>query len=97
MYGAAGNHVIADVMRVQFGHLRRAVHTILSATGYPRKAWDEHARILDAVVDHVPNRARARARAHIKDARALLAKKFAPTEGEQADKSKRRHQIVWTT
>jgi DNA-binding GntR family transcriptional regulator len=82
MYAAAGNQVIADMMRVQFGHLRRAVHTILSATGYPRKAWEEHARILNAIVDQLPNRARAMARVHIKDARTLLARKFAPPGGE---------------
>jgi len=84
MYAAAGNQVIADMMRVQFGHLRRAVHTILSAADYPRKAWDEHARILSAIIAQHPNRARTMARLHIKDARALLAKKFAPSGGKQA-------------
>jgi DNA-binding GntR family transcriptional regulator len=77
IYRAAGNETIADIMRIQFGHLRRAVHTILSADGYPRKAWDEHNGIVNAIVTRRPKLARAVARAHIKDARRLLAKRFA--------------------
>jgi DNA-binding GntR family transcriptional regulator len=80
IYEATGNRSVSDVMNVQFGHLRRAVHTILSDAGYPKRAWEEHERILKAVIDGKPGRARDLAKAHVKDARSLLAKRFSPHE-----------------
>jgi DNA-binding GntR family transcriptional regulator len=76
LYQAAGNVVVLDVMRTQWGHIRRAMMTTLTMSSYRKKFWNEHAAILEAVVRGQASRARSLAVAHTRGARKLLAEKL---------------------
>jgi DNA-binding GntR family transcriptional regulator len=73
LYEAAGNVVVLDVMRTQWGHISRAMLTTLTMSRYRKKFWDEHAAILEAVARGQASRARSLAAAHTRGARMLLA------------------------
>ena len=73
LYQAAGNQVVIDVMRSQWGHIRRAIVTTLTMSNYRSKFWDEHDSILEAIVRGNESRASLLATAHIRGAREMLA------------------------
>jgi DNA-binding GntR family transcriptional regulator len=84
VYQSLENRVITEMMQVQFGHLRRAVHSILTVQKYRQKAWDEHEAIVEALACHKAPEAASWATIHVQDARELLAARFlpeAPTTG----------------
>lgn len=72
LYEAAGNHVIAEIMRQQWRHIRRVMGATLAVSGYRRHVWDEHAAILEAIAARDERRARDLAAAHTRAARELL-------------------------
>lgn len=44
-----GNSIIADTMRLNWQHLRRAMGEVLRYPGLAEQVWNEHERILDAM------------------------------------------------
>ena len=72
LYDAAGNRVIAEVMRQQWRHIRRVMGATLAVTGYRRRVWEQHAAILEAIVRRDEAGARELAAAHTRGARELL-------------------------
>ncbi len=73
LYQAAGNRVILDAMRTQWGHIRRAILTTLTMKTHHRQFWEEHAAILAAIEQGDAASARSLATAHTHGAQALLA------------------------
>jgi DNA-binding GntR family transcriptional regulator len=78
VYQSLGNRVITEMIQVQFGHLRRAVHSILTVQKYRQKAWDEHEAIVEAVACHKAPEAASWSTIHVQDARELLSARFLP-------------------
>ncbi len=72
LYEAAGNRVVAEVMRGQWSHVRRLMGMTLGSAGYRAQAWDEHAALVDAIAVHRAALARAIAARHARAARAHL-------------------------
>jgi DNA-binding GntR family transcriptional regulator len=78
VYQSLGNRVITEMMQVQFGHLRRAVHSILTVQNYRQKAWDEHEAIVEAIACNKAPEAASWSTIHVQDARELLSARFLP-------------------
>ncbi len=72
LYEAAQNRVIIDVMRAQWGQIRRVMAMTLTVAGYRKHVWEEHAEILEAIAERQVSRARALAATHTRGARGLL-------------------------
>jgi DNA-binding GntR family transcriptional regulator len=72
LYDAVGNHVLSEVMRGQWNHIRRVMGATLSLTGYSSHVWDEHDAILDAIAAHNAELAGTLARNHTSAACAAL-------------------------
>lgn len=51
LYDAVGNHVLSEVMRHQWTHIRRVMFMglFVGLSGFRDSVWDEHAAILDAI------------------------------------------------
>lgn len=49
IYELSGNPIIAESMRLNWQHLRRAMSQVLSSPMKPTVAWDEHRRIFEAM------------------------------------------------
>jgi DNA-binding GntR family transcriptional regulator len=88
LYEAAGNHVIVDVMRGQWSHIRRVMAMVLEQGAYRQKVWDEHEAILQAIRARRVSAATAAAGRHVRDARKMLLSLFdAASPPKQAAKS----------
>jgi DNA-binding GntR family transcriptional regulator len=72
LYEAAGNHVIVDVMRGQWSHIRRVMAMVLDRAIYRQKVWDEHQAILNAIHARRVASAKAVAGFHVRGARKML-------------------------
>jgi DNA-binding GntR family transcriptional regulator len=73
LYKAVGNRVITEVMRTQWGHIRRAMITTLTMKNYRKQFWDEHTAILEAIARGDAAQASTLATAHTRSAQTLLA------------------------
>lgn len=49
IYDASGNPLIAEAANRHWAHIRRAMISVLFASGVRESVWDEHAAILDAI------------------------------------------------
>ena len=49
IYDASGNALIAESANRHWAHIRRAMSSVLFASGVRESVWDEHAAILDAI------------------------------------------------
>jgi len=76
LYEAAGNHVIVDVMRGQWSHIRRVMAMVLDQGAYRQKVWDEHEAILEGIRARRVSSATAAAGRHVRDARKMLLSLF---------------------
>jgi DNA-binding GntR family transcriptional regulator len=74
LYRASENRVVLEVMETQWNHIYRAMIADLSMDSFQKHSWDEHARIVDAILRRQVARARTLASAHI---RAALTRKKA--------------------
>jgi len=72
LYEAMGNAVVSEVMHGQWTHIRRVMGATLTMSGYREQVWDEHAAILEAIEQHNPSLAAARASEHTKAASRRL-------------------------
>ena len=76
LYDAAGNQVIADVMRAQWGHIRRGLAMVLDQTAYRQRIWDEHDAIINAIVERKVALAGAAVGHHIRASKETLLAAF---------------------
>jgi DNA-binding GntR family transcriptional regulator len=83
LYRESQNRVVVDVMQTQWGHIRRAMRITLTIQNYRKQVWDEHAAILDAIVNGKVARARTLAAAHTRHAAVLQTH----LEGRQGPRS----------
>lgn len=61
----SGNRLIKDTMQPYWVHLRRLMGEVLTRDETPRRIWDQHEAILQAVVRGNADKAEALAQAHI--------------------------------
>ena len=72
LYEASGNKVVLEVMQTQWGHIRRAMLTVLNSVGHRKQVWDEHEALLDAIANRDVAKAKSLAAAHIHGAESWL-------------------------
>lgn len=77
LYEMVGNRVLIDVMSRQWTHTKRVMWATLKVSGWPTTAWEEHARILEAIDAHDAALAGSRAATHMESVRARIAETFA--------------------
>ena len=76
MYRLSGNPLIEETVATHWHHLRRAMGAVIDASSPPRRVWEEHIAILDAVVDGDASRAERLARRHAERAGDTLAQQL---------------------
>jgi DNA-binding GntR family transcriptional regulator len=64
----SGNAIILDMMRLNWGHLRRSMGEVLRFPGMTIQVWKEHQAIFEAMVSGLAGDASSLMRAHIVDA-----------------------------
>ncbi|CAL75581.1 putative transcriptional regulatory protein, GntR family [Bradyrhizobium sp. ORS 278] len=75
LYQVSGNSVIQDTTQPHWLHLRRLMGEVLMRDETPRRIWDQHEDILNAVIAGDAQRAEDLARQHItRTATVLLAR-----------------------
>lgn len=72
IYRLSGNPVIHDTMELLWYRLRYAMSAYLRHSDWAGETWDEHAAILQAILDHDSDRAERLAGAHVDTATVLL-------------------------
>ncbi len=65
LYEISGNQLIQETTRPHWLHMRRLMSEILMHDETPRRIWDQHTEILDAVISAAGTKAEKLARAHI--------------------------------
>lgn len=70
IHDLSGNRIIADTMRLNWQHLRRAMGEVHRFPGMSRQVWEEHERIIDAMAKGDAAGAADRMRRHVMDASA---------------------------
>jgi DNA-binding GntR family transcriptional regulator len=68
VYEAAGNPLLTDTLRLYWHHLRRAMAAVIEPPQDRGRVWDEHERILDAVLRGDPQEAQRLSAAHVREA-----------------------------
>ena len=72
VYELSGNSVIDDTMELLWYRLRYAMSAYLRHSDWADETWDEHAAILQAILDHDADRAERLAGTHVDTATVLL-------------------------
>lgn len=65
IYDLSGNPLIAETMRLNWQHLRRAMGEVLRQPAYPSKVWREHEAILAAMISQDAQKGAELMREHI--------------------------------
>jgi len=65
LYEISGNRLIKEAVRPHWLHLRRLMGEILMHDETPRLIWEQHAEILDAVINAAGPKAEKAARSHV--------------------------------
>lgn len=68
IYAWSGNEIIADTMRLNWQHLRRAMGVVLRFPGMTTQVWKEHGQIFEAMVRGDAEGAAGLMRQHIVEA-----------------------------
>lgn len=68
IYDLSGNPLIADTMRLHWHHQRRAMSQVLRSPAMQLAVWNEHANILDHMINGRPGKAAEAMRRHLLDA-----------------------------
>ncbi|MEI9406424.1 GntR family transcriptional regulator [Mesorhizobium argentiipisi] len=68
IYGLSGNPIIGETMRLHWYHLRRAMGQVLRYPGMSISVWQEHDRILEAMIRTDADGAAELMRRHVVDA-----------------------------
>lgn len=74
IYELSGNPLISATMRLHWHHLRRAMGQVLRSSSAHLIVWNEHARILEAMIDRNETAAPELMRRHLLDAYERLNK-----------------------
>ena len=77
----SGNPLIAETMRLNWRHLRRAMSEVLRHPGMSISAWQEHGRILESMIDRDAEGAAERMRRHLVEAYDRVSELDAPLNG----------------
>jgi len=92
LYEISGNSLIKEMMQPHWLHLRRFMGEVLMRDETPRRIWDQHEEILDAVIRGDGPRAEELARVHItKTASVYIARLAKPRE--DADRHGESHRL----
>lgn len=82
LYEVSGNRLIKKMMQPHWLHMRRIMGEVLVRDETPRRIWDQHEEILDAVVRRDAPKAEELARLHITNtARVFIARLAKTREG----------------
>ncbi len=68
IYEAAGNPLLAEMLRLYWQHLRRAMGAVVGPSSDRSRVWDEHEAILNAVLSGDERNAEALSLEHIRGA-----------------------------
>lgn len=68
VYALSGNPLIAETLQLNWQHLRRAMGEVLRQPAMSRRVWDEHGRIVEALIAGDAERAATLMHEHIVDA-----------------------------
>ena len=86
LYEISGNRLIKEMTQPYWLHMRRLMGEVLMRDETPRRIWDQHEEILEAVIRADPSRAEKLAREHIsKTAAVFIARLAQPRESEKRD------------
>lgn len=80
LYAISGNRLIKETMQPYWAHLRRLMGEVLVKDETPRKIWDQHEAILQAIIRGNAARAEALARAHITKAAEVFIARIARSQ-----------------
>jgi len=84
LYGLSGNPLIAEASEMHWSYLRRVMGEVLLHGETPGDIWDQHERILEAVIAGDAARAERLAREHISHASQTLTGRLLPGEQTEA-------------
>lgn len=86
LYDTSGNRLIKETMQPYWAHLRRIMGEVLMRDETPRRIWDEHEAILQAVIKGNADKAEDLARNHITKAAGIFIARIAKNhlEGQKA-------------
>ncbi|MCC7546422.1 MAG: GntR family transcriptional regulator [Burkholderiales bacterium] len=80
LYGLSGNPLIAEASNVHWSYLRRVMGEVLLHGETPADIWNQHERILEAVIAGDAIQAERLAREHISHASQTLTSRLLPSE-----------------
>lgn len=86
LYGLADNPLVAEVSTPHWSYLRRVMGEVLLHGETPADIWDQHERILDAVIAGNAGLAEQRARQHVSHAAKALARGMPDTPATETDR-----------
>lgn len=89
LYDVSGNRIIKETMQPYWAHLRRLMGEVLAKDETPRKIWDQHEAILQAIIRGNASRAEDLARAHITKAAEVFIARVVRTRDEERRSSAR--------
>jgi len=79
LYELSGNPLVGPTMAVHWTYTQRVMAEVLARDEKPRDIWDQHARILAAVIGGDADAAEALARAHITQAAEYMVARLRST------------------
>ena len=82
IYGWTGNPAIVSTMRMHWHHIRRAMSMVVRESVAARTSWEEHERIIDAMMQDQPDAAVLEMQNHIARAQAKTVEKLAASAAE---------------
>ena len=72
IYSLSGNPMVAPLMAPHWTATQRVMGEVLVSDEEPRDIWDQHAAILQAIIDRDARRAEERARLHLSQAASFM-------------------------
>ena len=72
LYELSGNRLIGETAQPHWMHLRRVMGEVLLRDGKPRRIWDQHQEILDAIIRKDASEAEQLAKVHITNAAGVF-------------------------
>jgi DNA-binding GntR family transcriptional regulator len=72
IYEVSSNRVVNEVMRAQWSHIRRAMLMSVNVRGYRHETWEEHAAIVEAILEGDVSKAKRLAAVHCRNARIAI-------------------------
>lgn len=89
LYDISGNRLIKETMQPYWAHLRRLMGEVLLKDETPRRIWDQHEAILQAIIDGNASQAEDLARAHIQGAAEVFIARLESARKEHETRQSR--------